>query len=482
MKTIGGFMGDRPLHYKSITELAVMLRSGETTPTALTEHLLTRIEKLNGPLNAFNLVTADRAMAEAKSAEGLLAAGRDMGPLHGIPYGVKDLFDVVGLPTTAGSRTLDLLPKAEESEVTRRLAAAGMIVLGKTITVEFAKGIVGINHIQGTPHNPWCEEHCVPGGSSAGTAVAVASGMAPMGLGSDTGGSVRVPAALTGLVGLKSTVGRISRFGVFPLSWTLDSIGPLTRTVEDAALIYQILQGEDSRDESTFGIRPEDVLGSLKAGLKGIRIGIPQHTFFDNTDPEIEKAVLAAADTFRDLGATVENVPYPEAEAVTNMGSVINGVEAAVIHEERLKTKLDLMDPVVGPRMLDERDYLATDYVKMLNDLKELRVSQMETLANVDVILSPSARIPAMPLTTIDKSLDVYLDYAGQYIANSNVGNRLGLCGLSLPCGFTEKGLPIGLLLNGKPFQESMLLRAGYAYEQATKWKEFRPDLSWAGD
>ena len=182
------------------------------------------------------------------------------------------------------------------------------------------------------------------------------------------------------------------------------------------------------------------------------------------------------------LGATVENVPYPEAEAVTNMASVINGVEAAVIHEERLKTKLDLMDPVVGPRMLDERDYLATDYVKMLNDLKELRVSQMETLANVDVILSPSARIPAMPLTTIDKSLDVYLDYAGQYIANSNVGNRLGLCGLSLPCGFTEKGLPIGLLLNGKPFQESMLLRAGYAYEQATKWKEFRPDLSWAGD
>ena len=475
-------MDDRPLHYQSITQLASMLRSGETTPTALTEHFLTRIENLNGPLNAFNLVTAERAMAEAKSAEVLLAAGRDLGPLHGVPYGVKDIYDVAGLPTTAGSKTLNSAPKKEESEVTRRLAAAGMIVLGKTITVEFAKGIVGINHIQGTPHNPWCEEHCVPGGSSAGTAVAVASGMAPMGLGSDTGGSVRVPAGLSGTVGLKSTVGRISRFGVFPLSWTLDSIGPLTRSVEDAALIYQILQGEDARDESTLGIRPDEALVSIKAGVKGIRIGIPQHTFFDNVDTEVEQAVMEAAQVFRDLGATVENIPYPEAEAVTKMSSVINGVEAAVIHEERLKTKADLMDPVVGPRMLSEREYLATDYVKMLKELKKLQVSQMETLSEVDVVLSPSSRIPAMPVATVDESLAVYLNYAEQYIANSNVGNRLGLCGLSLPCGFTAKGLPIGLLLNGKPFQEAMVLRVGYAYEQATNWKEVYPDLSWAGE
>ncbi len=475
-------MDDRPLHYQSITQLASMLRSGETTPTALTEHFLSRIENLNGPLNAFNLVTAERAMAEAKSAEVLLAAGRDLGPLHGVPYGVKDIYDVAGLPTTAGSQTLNSAPKKEESEVTRRLAAAGMIVLGKTITVEFAKGIVGINHIQGTPHNPWCEEHCVPGGSSAGTAVAVASGMAPMGLGSDTGGSVRVPAGLSGTVGLKSTVGRISRFGVFPLSWTLDSIGPLTRSVEDAALIYQILQGEDARDESTLGIRPDEALISIKAGVKGIRIGIPQHTFFDNVDTEVEQAVMEAAQVFRDLGATVENIPYPEAEAVTKMSSVINGVEAAVIHEERLKTKADLMDPVVGPRMLSEREYLATDYVKMLNELKQLQISQMETLSEIDVVLSPSARIPAMPVDTVDESLAVYLNYAEQYIANSNVGNRLGLCGLSLPCGFTSKGLPIGLLLNGKPFQEAMALRVGYAYEQATNWKEAYPDLSWAGE
>jgi Asp-tRNA(Asn)/Glu-tRNA(Gln) amidotransferase A subunit family amidase len=473
-------MNDRPLHYRTITELAAMLRSGAVTPTGLTEHLIGRIEAMNGPLNAFNLVTADRALAEAKAAESLMASGRDLGPLHGIPYAVKDLYDIVGLPTTAGSRTVDTAVKTEESEVTRRLAAAGMIVLGKTVTVEFAKGIVGINHIQGTPHNPWSEEHCVPGGSSAGTAVAVASGLAPMGLGSDTGGSVRAPAGLCGTVGLKTTVGRISRFGIFTLSWTLDSAGPLTRSVEDAALVYQILQGEDARDDSTVGVRPEDVLGSLKAGAKGLRVGIPRDVFFDDLDPEVEKAVGVAADVFRDLGATVENIPYPEATAAAAMASVVNGAEAAVIHEERIKTSVDQMDPIVGPRMIGDRDHLATDYIKMLHALKALQASQMKTLRDVDVILSPTTRIPALPVATVDESLEIYLDYAAQYMANTNIGNRLGLCGLSVPCGFTSKGLPIGLLINGKPFAEDVILRAGYAFEQATDWKDKQPDLSWA--
>lgn len=472
-------MGNSPLHYRSIMELSAMLRSGETTPTKLTEHLLARIEQLNGPLNAFNLVTADRAMAEAQAAEALLRSGRDLGPLHGIPYAVKDLYDVVGLPTTAGSRTLDDAPVTKESEVTRRLAAAGMIVLGKTITVEFAKGIVGINHIQGTPHNPWCKEHCVPGGSSAGSAVAVASGLAPMGLGTDTAGSVRAPAGLSGTVGLKSTVGRVSRFGVFPLSWTFDSIGPLTRTVEDAATVYQVLQGEDARDESTLGHRPDDVLRSLKAGVRGLRIGIPKDAFFDGVDPEIETAIERAAEVFRELGAIVEEFAYPEAAASSRLGMVVNGVEAAIIHEERLETQSEQMDPVVGPRMLNERDFLATDYIKMLNELKALRGSQLETLRDIDVFLSPTTPIPALPVATVDQSLETYLGFSGQYMANTNIGNRLGLCGLSVPCGFTSKGLPIGLLINGKPFAEDTVLRAGYAFEQATDWAKKRPDLSW---
>lgn len=473
-------MSQEPLHYRSITSLAAMLRSGEITPTALTERLLERIEDLNGTLNAFNLVTVDRAMAEAKAAETLLASGRDLGPLHGIPYAVKDLFDVVGLPTTAGSRTLDTAPKTVESEVTRRLAAAGMIVMGKSITVEFAKGIVGINHIQGTPHNPWNQTHCVPGGSSAGTAVAVASGMVPMGLGTDTGGSVRAPAGLCGTVGLKTTVGRISRFGVFPLSWTLDSVGPLTRSVEDAALVHQILQGEDARDDSTVGIQPEDVMADLKRGARGLRVGIPQHAFFDDLDADVEKAVMAAADVFRELGARVENIPYPEALEAAAMNSAINGAQAALIHEERIDTVMDLMDPVVGPRMLNDRKHLATDYLKALNQMRALRASQMETLRDVDVVLSPTTKIPAAPVAAVDKSMETYMDYAGKYMACTNIGNRLGLCGLSVNCGFSANGLPIGLLINGKPFSERVVMRAGYAYEQATDWKDRRPDLAWA--
>ena len=256
-------------------------------------------------------------------------------------------------------------------------------------------------------------------------------------------------------------------------------MGPLTRSVEDAALIYQILQGEDARDESTSGIQPGDVLRDLKAGAKGLRIGIPQDAFFDDLDPEIDAAVRNAADVLKDLGATVTEIAYPEAVIAADMALVINGVESAVIHEERVKEQEDKMDPVVGPRMIDEVNILAMDYVKQLDEIKRLRQSQMETLRDTDIILTPTTRISALPVKTVNASLEVYLAYAAQYMANTVIGNRLGLCGITLTCGFTSKGLPIGLLLNGKPFQEASVLRAGYAYEQATNWKDARPDLSW---
>lgn len=472
-------MSDTPIHFLPITELARRLRTRDLTPVRLTEHLIARIEALNGPLNAFNLVLAERAMAEARAAEALQAAGVFPGPLHGIPYAVKDLFDMAGLPTTAGSRTLGDNVAAADSAVTARLAAAGMIALGKTVTVEFAKGILGINHIQGTPHNPWSEVHRVPGGSSAGTAVAVAAGLAPMGLGTDTGGSVRAPAGLCGTVGLKTTVGRISRHGVFPLSWTLDSVGPLTRTVEDAALVYQALQGEDPRDPVTLGVDPLDVLPALKAGAKGLRIGIPEEVFYEDLDPEVERAVRAAAEVFRELGARVETIAWPEAARAYAMGSVINGVEGAVIHEERLRTMVDQMDPVVGKRMLPDLEIRAIDYARALRVLAELRQSQAGTLRDVDVTLVPTTPIPAIPVAEADASLESYLTFTGKYLRSTNVGNRLGLCGLSLSCGFTDGGLPIGLLIHGKPFDEHLVLRAGHAYEQATEWHTRHPDLSW---
>ncbi|MBT5110481.1 MAG: amidase [Rhodospirillaceae bacterium] len=474
-------MGDTPLHEQTITELSRLIREGDLSPVDLTEYLLSRIDALNGPLNAFNLVAVDRAMIEAEAAETRLKAGHALGPLHGVPYAVKDIFDIAGLPTTAGSRTLGDNVATQDSTVTQRLHDAGMIALGKTITVEFAKGIAGINHIQGTPHNPWHKEAHIPGGSSAGSAVAVASGMAPMALGSDTGGSVRAPAGLCGTVGLKTTVGRVSRHGVFPLSWTLDSVGPLTRSVEDAALVYQAMQGEDRCDDSTIGVGTHDTLGTLKAGVKGLRVGIPQDVFFDTLDPEVEKAVLDCAALFADMGAHVTEIAYPEAKAAQTIRGAISSVEACVIHGERLKTMVDQMDPVVGPRMVLDLQRPATEYAAALRQMRTLRKSQaVGSLRDIDILLTPTIPAPAIPVAAFDQSLEIYLDLSKRYSDNTATGNVLGLCGLSVPCGFSNKGLPIGLMIYAKPFAEDVALRAGYAYEQATEWRHRHPDLGWA--
>ena len=220
-----------------------------------------------------------------------------------------------GVPTTAGTHLLANNIAAQDCTVVRKLAAAGMVLLGKTHTVQFAYGAAGINHDQGTPHNPWHPVPHAPGGSSSGSAVAVAAGLVPMALGTDTGGSVRVPAALCGIVGLKTTVGRISRAGVYPLCWTLDSVGPITRSVEDAALVYQALQGTDPRDESTAGVAPHDTLRGLKDGVKGLRIAFGETLFFDDVDREVEKAVREAGQVFRSLGAQLTSVAVPEAAA-----------------------------------------------------------------------------------------------------------------------------------------------------------------------
>src|ERR687891_1672815 len=295
------------LDFATITDLASLIRSGEPTgPVQLTEACLERIAGLDKRLHAFIAVTRDRALAEARAAETLLRGGHDLGPLHGIPYAVKDLYDVKGRATTAGTRLLAGNVAARDCPAVRRLAAAGMVLLGKTHTVQFAFGGVGINHDHGTPHNPWSPTPHAPGGSSSGSGVAVGAGLAPAALGTDTGGSVRIPAALCGTVGFKTTVGRISRAGVYPLSWTLDSVGPLARSVEDAALVYQALQGVDRADETTVGVAPHDVLADLKRGVKGLRLAFGETVFFDDVDADIVAAVRETGRVFRDLGASVD--------------------------------------------------------------------------------------------------------------------------------------------------------------------------------
>jgi aspartyl-tRNA(Asn)/glutamyl-tRNA(Gln) amidotransferase subunit A len=304
--------------------------------------------------------------------------------------------------------------------------------------------------------------------------VAVAAGLVPFALGTDTGGSVRVPAAMCGIVGLKTTVGRVSRAGVYPLCWTLDSVGPITRTVEDAALVFQAMQGPDPEDASTMGIEPVDTLRKLKSGVKGLRIAFAETTFFDDLDPEVEKAVRETGRVFGALGAKVTSLAVPEAAAAwaEKKRGLLIPAEACVWNGEFLDKHLPELDPVIGPRMLTGRDLSAPDYFLLLKRYAELRLKLQETLKDVDVLITPTTMIPPAPLSEIEAR---YLEHNMRFHRNSGIGNILNLCAVSLPCGFTSKGLPVGLQVYAKPFQEDMALRVAYAYEKATDWHRRRP-------
>lgn len=475
-------MSDLEIQSLSVVELGRRIRGGELSPVELTRGLLDRVSELDGALGAFQLVTAERALSTARAAEEALGAGQDLGPLHGIPYAAKDLFDVAGLPTTAGTRLLADNVAEADAGVVARLARAGMILVGKTKTVQFAYGGAGVNNDLGTPHNPWSREHHLPGGSSSGSGVAVAAGMVPAALGSDTGGSVRIPAALCGITGLKTTVGQVSRAGVYPLSWSLDSVGPLTRTVEDAALLYQVMRGEDPADDTTQGRPLQDVMADLRAGVSGLRIGVAETVFWEGADTEVAQAVRAAAEVFETLGARVTSMELPAAAAALNLNprGLVIAAEAYTSNRRFVDERYDELDPIVASRMIQGKDVPAADYLQVSLDWKRLRREVVEQLRDVDALLCPTTAIPACPLAEVQGDMEAYLARNVRYLRNTAIGNILNLCGLSVPCGFTEKGLPVGLMIYGRPFQEDVVLRVGQAFQRATDWHRKQPDLSWA--
>lgn len=472
------------LHYGNIIHIAGRIRKGEISSTELVEYLLARIESLDDKLNAFQLLCNESAIEQARSADQALRAGKDLGVLHGIPYAAKDLFDVKGLPTKAGAKLLERNIASKDAAVIYKLSQAGMILLGKTNTVQFAFSGLGINHDHGTPHNPWSQDHHLPGGSSSGSGVAVAAGMVPMALGADTGGSVRVPASLCGTVGLKTTVGQVSRAGVYPLSWTLDSVGFLTRSVEDAALVYQCVQGADINDEITLGRTPHDVLKELKNGVRGMRLAFAESMFQEDLHPEVEKAVREGGSVFEELGAQVSSIEFTEAQEALqlNPGGVIVAAEGYTLNKKLLEEHFDELDPVVAHRMIKGKDVQASTYLENSVATKRLRSEAGNTLKDVDALIVPTTPVPAQPLSEVDTDLDNYLKRNSLYLRNTCIGNVLNMCGLSIPCGFTKEGFPIGLLIYGKPFQENVVLRAGYAFQQITDWHKRTPDLSWTVD
>ena len=476
-------MSEAPLHWRSIATLSKQIHDGSLSPVTLMEHLHDRAEALNPALTAFQLLPREQAMEAARAAESALASGYDAGPLHGIPFAAKDIIDVRGLPTTAGSNGLLHNIAEQDATVVERLRRAGMVLMGKTKTVQFALGAPGVNRAQGTPHNPWAKELHVPGGSSSGSGVAVAAGLVPMALGTDTGGSVRIPAGLCGTVGLKPTVSQVSRAGVFPLSDTLDSVGPLTRTVHGAALVHQALHGFDPRDPMTETAGRQDVLTTLEDGARGLRVGIAEGLFIEDQDTEVTAAVEVAAEVLRGLGAHVTRLAFPEAKQAldANPRLRISSVEAALAHEQRLPN-FGHYDEIARFRLNEGREVSAVDYLRARRDSAALSTAVDHSLRDIDVFISATTPSVAKPVAEVDANDDIYKYWNTRYSRNTVIGNLLGLCGVSVPCGFSADGLPIGLMIHAKARGEALALRAAAAFEAASEWHQRMPDLGhWEG-
>jgi aspartyl-tRNA(Asn)/glutamyl-tRNA(Gln) amidotransferase subunit A len=460
-------MTDRELRYLSISELGKHYRSGQLSPVEVTRAHLNAIQDQNERTHDFITVTGERALADAEAAEIGFRAGRDLGPLQGVPIALKDLVDTKGIVTSAGTTIWkDRIPE-EDATVVRRLAGAGTVLLGKTNLVEFAFGPYGLNPHYGTPPNPWDADR-VPGGSSSGSGGAVARGCAFAAIGTDTGGSIRLPASFCGIVGLKPTVQRVSRAGVVPLSWTLDSIGPLTRGVMDTAYIFDAIAGFDAADAETHRAPAFAPCAELLDGeVAGLRVGIVRDPFFDGAEDEIIDRVEAAAAQLEGLGVMVEELALPEAREELNAeldgkGSVsIMCVEGFACHEQTLSDRGDEVDSRIRERITVGRDIPSATYARALTEQVRLRTQVVDRMQHFDAILAPTTLYPAPLMDEVSKA---------PARLTTRLVNYLGLCAVSIPCGFTDNGLPVGLQLIGKPFDERTLLNLALAYEQQTEW------------
>jgi aspartyl-tRNA(Asn)/glutamyl-tRNA(Gln) amidotransferase subunit A len=463
-------MGD--LAFAGVAELSAALGSRRVASVDLVEALLERIRHHDGRLHAFVAVYADDARLAAEAADRATRAGHRVGPLHGVPVALKDLVELEGRVTTGGSAAWRDRVSPVTATLARRLVEAGMIVLGKTHTVEFAMGGFGTNAHLGTPRNPWdVRVHRTPGGSSSGSGVAVAAGLVPAAIGTDTGGSVRLPAAWCGIVGLKVTVGRISTHGVLPLSATLDTPGPMARSVEDAALLFRVLQGPDAHDSRTRLEPPVDPVPTLRRGVAGLRLGLLADSERDGVEPDVLAAYDAAVETLRRLGASAEPAPLPRtsAEYVAATGRIMTPEAYHVLGRLAEDPALPL-DPHVRARVLQGRGVSARDYLDALARQAEDRQAYAAATAGLDALLTPTVRTPAIPVSEVDETTTP--------AHFTRMANYLGACALALPDGFTRDGLPCSLQIVGRAFDEATVLRIGWAYEQATDWHQRRPPES----
>jgi aspartyl-tRNA(Asn)/glutamyl-tRNA(Gln) amidotransferase subunit A len=454
--------------YATIRELGARYRKRELSPVEVTRALLARIDKLDPTLHAFVTVTADRALADARAAEEALGRG-DARPLLGIPVAHKDIYLTRGIRTTGGSALLaDWVPD-QDSTCGRRWQEAGTVLLGKLITHEFAMGLQFPGHRFPPARNPWNLDH-IPGGSSSGSGAALAAGLVHGATGSDTGGSIRGPAAFCGVVGLKPTYGRSSRAGVLTLSWTLDHTGPLARTVEDCALLMQPLAGHDPLDPASSRAPVDDYAAALGRDVRGLRVGVVRNYFFEGIDPEVERAFEEAMATLRRLGADVRDVRIPSLKA-THSFLLILLAEAYAYHERDLREHPELYGDVLRERFQAGALITGAEYVQAQRIRSEICRETAEVLQAVDVLATPTTPRPATPFAQAHDP-----DF-GFPRSNMPPFNVTGSPTLALPCGFSSSGLPLSLQLAGRPFEEATVLRMGHAYERATAWHTRRPPV-----
>lgn len=449
----------------TIVEMAAALRRGETTSVALTQEALDRIAARNGELNAFLTVTADHALAAARERDAELRRGHDRGPLHGIPYAAKDCFATRGIRTTAGSPLFAEFVPEEDAAAVERLAEAGAVLAGKTHLHELAYGITSSNPHFGPVRNPHNLAH-VPGGSSGGSAAAVAAGLVPFALGTDTGGSIRIPAAFCGCVGLKPTFGRVSRRGVIPLGFSLDHMGPITRTVRDAALVLQVLAGVDPGDDSSSSEPVPDYTQDLDAGLAGLRVGLPRGFLVARLDDAVRAAFDRACARIQLSGATLAAVDLPDMAAVTTTARVVLLAEAAAVHERNVIARRDAFGADVLALLDQGRLLPATDYIHAQQLRRQFREQMRAVWAACDVLLTATTATPAPRIgqaSIMIEGVEEDVRLASTRLVRG--WNLLGNPALSVPAGVNPEGLPVGVQVVGPAFAEGLVLRVGQALE-----------------
>jgi aspartyl-tRNA(Asn)/glutamyl-tRNA(Gln) amidotransferase subunit A len=453
------------------TGLAHQIASGDVSSTDATRIYLDRIEWLDGLVGAFITVDAEGALAQARAADETLVAGSPLGPLHGVPVALKDNIDTAGLRTTVGSAYFaDRVPDVD-AEVTSRLRNAGAVVVGKVTMHEFAYGATNQNPHFGPCRNPW-DLSRVPGGSSGGSGAAVAADFCAVALGTDTGGSVRIPAALNGVSAVRPSHGRVSNRGVFPITWSFDTVGPIARAVTDLAPVVDVLAGYDADDPHSVDAPTASCSDALEQGVEGLRIGIPRNFFFDDVDADIVHRVRAAAEVFAGLGAELEEIDLPGAESAVDVATTIIRSESFAIHRARLADQPDRFGEDVRRRLLLGEAIAAADYAACRQEGRVWRRTVDRAFERLDLILAPSSGTTAPPA---DSEM---IETTQRLVRLTYAWSLAGLPAMSVPCGFSDSGMPIGVQLAAARFREPTLCRAGAAYQRVTDWHLHAPSFT----